>query len=101
VDVIHQKDVIDQLSSGIYTIINKIDRIISKDITKTQGDCCNGCTVNCEFVKPPKFAESPKANIADFAEFLKNVDAVKEKVIRVLETCIYENEIPEIDSKRT
>ncbi|MGC1134727.1 MAG: hypothetical protein WA941_18000 [Nitrososphaeraceae archaeon] len=88
VNLIYQREMIDPITSVVTTITDKIERIINKDTTKIQGDCCKGCTVNCDFKRPPKFTGSSMANIADFPEFLKHIEAVKEKVIEVLQSLI-------------
>jgi hypothetical protein len=83
VDVIYQKDTIDELVTRIQTIIGKIYRIIDKDTSIIPGDHCKGCMVECQFARPPRFSES-RADLSDFGDYLKNIEVVKAEIIRVL-----------------
>jgi hypothetical protein len=40
--------------------------------------------VECQFARPPRFSEFHRANLSDFGDYLKNIEVVKEEIIRVL-----------------
>lgn len=81
---IPQKDIAEDLNKNILLLTEKIDQINTQDPIKIEGEWCRGCTALCQY-KKPEHTRRPDAAMADYSEFIKNVNIVIEKVIRQLE----------------
>jgi hypothetical protein len=81
---ISQNDIINELTNNNISIIKKIQQINEHGLIKVRGEWCTGCTALCQHKRAGNFTK-PKASLRDYAEFLKNVNVVTEKVIRLLE----------------
>jgi hypothetical protein len=81
---ISQKDIAEELNKNILLLTEKIQQINTQDPIKVQGEWCRGCTALCQYKKPGHSAK-PNATMADYSEFIKNVNIVIEKVMYELE----------------
>jgi hypothetical protein len=81
---ISQKDISQELNKNILSLTEKIQQINTYGLIKVEGEWCRGCTALCQNRKPG-FIGKPIATMADYSEFIKNVNIVVEKVIHELE----------------
>lgn len=81
---IKQSDIAEELSKSILLLRGKIKQIDTYGLIKVEGEWCRGCTAPCPN-KRPAYNGKSIATMADYAEFVRNVDIVIEKVIRELE----------------
>jgi len=81
---ISQKDIAEDLNKNILLLTEKIQQINTDDLIKVEGEWCRGCTALCEN-KKPGYTGKPNATMADYSEFIKNVNIVVEKVMHELE----------------
>jgi hypothetical protein len=81
---ISQKDIAEVLNKNILFLTEKIQQINTHGLIKVEGEWCRGCTALCQN-KKPGYAGKPNATMADYPEFIKNVNIVVEKVIHELE----------------
>jgi hypothetical protein len=81
---ISQKDIAEELNTNILSLTDKIQQINTYSLIKVEGEWCRGCTALCQY-KKPGYTGKPNASMADYAEFIKNVNIVVEKVIHELE----------------
>jgi hypothetical protein len=88
VDVIYQQDMIQEIVQNISSIVYKVNKIVNKDESLMQGDCCKGCTVDCEFARPSKFLGASKPNLSDFTQYMKQLEATKSKVVQELSSIL-------------
>jgi hypothetical protein len=81
---ISQKDIAEELNKNVLSLTKKIQQINTYGLIKVEGEWCRGCTALCQNKKPGYYGK-PNATMADYAEFIKNVNIVVEKVIKELE----------------
>jgi hypothetical protein len=81
---ISQKDIAEVLNKNILLLTEKIRQINAFGLIKVEGEWCRGCTAPCPN-KKLGYTGKPIASMADYADFMRNVDIVIEKVIRELE----------------
>lgn len=81
---ISQKDIAEVLNKNILLLTEKIQQINTYGLIKVEGEWCRGCTALCQNRKPG-YIGKPIATMADYSEFIKNVNIVVEKVIHELE----------------
>jgi hypothetical protein len=81
---ISQKDIAQELNKNILLLTEKIQQINTQDPIKIEGEWCRGCTALCPN-KKPTYTGKPIATMADYCEFIKNVNIVVEKIIHELE----------------
>jgi hypothetical protein len=81
---ISQKDIAEVLNKNVLLLIEKVRQINTYGLIKVEGEWCRGCTAPCPNRKP-EYSGKPIASMADYAEFMRNVDIVIAKVIRELE----------------
>jgi hypothetical protein len=81
---ISQKDIAEELNKNVLLLTQKIQQINTYGLIKVEGEWCRGCTALCQNTKPGYYGKS-NATMADYAEFIKNVNVVVEKVIHELE----------------
>jgi hypothetical protein len=81
---ISQDDVTHELSDNNFSTIQKIRHIKEQGLIKVKGEWCIGCTAPCQYKKVGRITKTD-ASLSDYPEFLKNVHAITEKVIRQLE----------------
>lgn len=81
---ISQKDIAQELNTNILLLTEKIQQINTYGLIKVEGEWCRGCTALCQN-KKPGYTGKPNATMADYSEFIKNVNIVVEKVIHELE----------------
>jgi hypothetical protein len=81
---ISQKDIAEELNTNVLSLTEKIQQINTYGLIKIEGEWCRGCTALCQNKKPGYYGK-PIATMADYCEFIKNVNIVVEKVIHELE----------------
>jgi hypothetical protein len=81
---ISQKDIAQELNTNVLLLTKKIQQINTYGLIKVEGEWCSSCTAFCQY-KKPGYTGKPNASMADYAEFIKNVNIVVEKVMRELE----------------
>ena len=81
---ISQKDIAQELDKNILLLTEKIQQINTQSLIKVEGEWCRGCTALCQYKKPGHVGK-PNATMANYAEHIKNVNIVVEKVIHELE----------------
>jgi hypothetical protein len=81
---ISQKDIAEELNKNILFLMEKIHQINTQDPIKVEGEWCRGCTALCQY-KKPVHTRRYDAAMADYSEFIKNVNIVVEKVMHELE----------------
>jgi hypothetical protein len=82
---ISQKDIAEELNKNVLLLTQKIQQINTYGLIKVEGEWCRGCTALCQN-KKPGYIGRPIATMADYSEFIKNVNIVVEKVIKELES---------------
>jgi len=87
VDIIYQQEMIQEIIQNISSAAYKVNKIVNKDESLMQGDCCIGSTVDCEFARP-KFPGASKPNLSDFTQYMKQLEATKSKVIQELSSIL-------------
>jgi hypothetical protein len=81
---ISQKDISEELNKNVLLLTEKIQQINTYGLIKVEGEWCRGCTAPCQN-KKPGYTGKPNASMANYADFIKNVNIVVEKVMQELE----------------
>jgi len=81
---IPQKDIAQELHKNNLSLIEKIRQIKTQGLIKVKGEWCRGCTAECQHKKPGRVSK-PIASLADYAQFIRNVNIVEQKLIHQLE----------------
>jgi hypothetical protein len=81
---ISQKDIAEVLNKNILLLREKTQQINTECLIKVEGEWCRGCTAQCQY-KRPEHLRKPNAAMADYSEFIRNVNIVIEKVMHELE----------------
>lgn len=73
------------LIENLSRVRRKIHRLTNGELTKVQGDWCKGCNAQCDYKQPPRWNGEYKASLANYGEFMKNIENVISKTLDALE----------------
>jgi hypothetical protein len=79
-----QKDIAQELHKNNLSLIEKIRQIKTQGPIKVKGEWCTGCTAECRHKKPGRLSK-PNASLAGYAQFIRDVNIVEQKLIHQLE----------------